>query len=180
MNVCIVLPWGDDQTSVSVCVRGGASDRPCLDLSPPEVFFVNHTLFHSLLIHRYKNLHASGYINLYQSCLLLIFFWAQHILTFTEKIFVRLIDLLPSSSSTSPHCAVGLLTFAFVSQPLQKNLGVLNAFGINLKFLSVQQNLAAKHKPSEIIKYLSSIYLTFDYSSQHLMGFVWVRILFIL
>ena len=120
---------------VSVCVwGGGASDRPCLDHSSPEVLFVNHTLFHSLLIHRYKNLHASGYINLYQSCLLLIFFWAQHILTFTEKIFVRLIDLLPSSSSTSPHCAVGLLTFAFVSQPLQKNLRVWNALGIKRVF----------------------------------------------
>ena len=57
-----------------VCEGGGASDRPCLDHSSPEVLFVNHTLFHSLLIHRYKNLHAPGYINLYQWCLLLISF----------------------------------------------------------------------------------------------------------
>ena len=132
MNVCIVLPGGDDQTSVSVCVRGGgASDRPCLDHSSPEVLFVNHTLFHSLLIHRYKNLHASGYINLYQSCLFNIIIYNINLL-----LFIILISFL---STTYPNiyrknlCQINRFApfFKFYKPPLcsgTPNLNVLNTY----------------------------------------------------
>ena len=121
---------------VSVCVwGGGASDRPCLDHSSPEVLFVNHTLFHSLLIHRYKNLHASGYINLYQSCLLLIFFWAQHILTFTEKNLCQIIWFAPFFKFYKPPLCGGIL-----------NLIVLNTY---LSFPSLFLLNSNKHMPRQ-------------------------------
>ena len=114
MNVCIVLPRGDDQTSVSVCVRGGGHQTGRVWTIPLQRCFLSTTLFFTpcwYIATRTSTHQATSICSNHASYESL--FWAQHILTFTEKNLCQIIWFAPFFKFYKPPLCGGTPNLCF-------------------------------------------------------------------